>query len=135
MSMTTMGPKNRFRPVRMIAAGPILGRRAVMRPSLAPGADPECVIQATAGADALGFAAEDQPNVGDWVRVFDRAGDSIHVEAGGPYAVDARLATDALGRVVTALPGQRIVAIAMQAATAAGQLQPVRISRGMIAHS
>lgn len=118
----------------MIAAAPIIARRAVMRPSVALYADAAEVVPASAARDVVGIAAESQPKVGGVVHVVDRAGDSMTAESGGAFALDAKLTTDALGCLVTAAPGEPVVAVALQAATSAGLWVPVRLaSRGLIA--
>jgi hypothetical protein len=85
--------------------------RVVMR-----GADANTAIPATANAVSLGIAEDHQQNVGRPFRVADRPGELTWGEAGAAFALDALLASDANGRLVTATTTQNVAAIARQAA-------------------
>jgi hypothetical protein len=96
------------------------------------GADANTAIPATANAVSLGIAEDHQQNVGRPFRVADRPGELTWGEAGAAFALDALLASDANGRLVTATTTQNVAAIARQAATALGDLVNVELPpRGM----
>ena len=83
---------------------------------------------AGAGVHALGIFTPDN----DQAVV---SGDDLTVQikdigtwmAGGTFSAGAELASDANGKAITAASGKFILAVALKAATAAGQLVPVQI--------
>ena len=85
---------------------------------------------ATAGANAIGIVT---PSSDDAVA----EGDDLNVQvkdigtwiAGGAVELGAELTSDATGKAVTASGGDFITAIALEAATAAGQRIPVQICK------
>lgn len=114
-----------------IASGAIADRRAV-RPHASNAGQ---VVQG-AGSDGL-FGIVNQPKgVASGERVdVTHVGETL-AEAGAAVAAGALLTSDSLGRLVTAAPAagvnNRIIAIALEAASAAGDLIRVNINPGSI---
>ncbi|HVX39607.1 MAG TPA: hypothetical protein VHB25_08540 [Gemmatimonadaceae bacterium] len=128
MSTTTTGPKGPRNLNTAIAGGVILRGTAVKR-----GADQNTAVQATANSDNLGIAADYQDTAG---RTFSYhgPGSNCEVRTGAAVALDALLASDANGKLITATTGQHVTAIAREAATAADQLIAAETApRGMVA--
>lgn len=83
-----------------------------------------------AGANVIGIA------IGETDEIVDK-GDDVTVqikdigkwEAAAAIAVGAELATDATGKATTAASGQFVLGVALTAATAAGQLVQVQITK------
>lgn len=123
MSQTTMGPKGALFPNTAVAGGAIVRGTAVKR-----GADANTAVAGTANSVNLGIATDDQPTTGRTFPFADRAGETVEARAGAAFALDAPLASDAAGKLVTATTGQNVTAWALQAATAADQLVPVKIA-------
>lgn len=122
MSNIVPGPKGALRPNTYLAGAAITKNRFVKR-----GADADSVVPATANSAIMGVATDDQDTVGRPVSVADEPGEKVEVAAGAAFALDALLQSDANGRAVTATAGQRPGARAMAAATALGQLIPVKL--------
>lgn len=122
MSTTTFGPKGARRANTAIAGTAIVEGTAVKR-----GADQNTAVQATAASANLGIAVDNQDTVG---RAFPFAGPGEQVigRSGGAFALDALLASDANGKLVTATTGQAVTAIAREAATAGDQWVAVEVS-------
>ena len=82
----------------------------------------------SAGADVVGIALINNPDaVEAGGRVDVQVKDIGLWTAGGSFAAGALLATDAAGKAVTAASGKKIIARALEAATAAGDLVKVQI--------
>jgi hypothetical protein len=122
MSQTTMGPKGGHRPNTAISGGAIVYGTAIKR-----GADLNHAVQATANSLNLGIATDDVPTAERAFGFVDQAGEINEGRAGAAFALDAYLASDANGKLVTATTGQNAIARAKQAATAADQLVPVQL--------
>lgn len=119
---TTLGPKGGHRPNTAIAGGAIVRGTAVKR-----GADQNSVVQATANSVNLGIAIDDQDTSGRTVPIVDQPGEIVMGRVGAAVALDALLNSDANGKLVTAAATENVVAQALQAATAADQLIPVKL--------
>lgn len=107
----------------LIAEAAILPYRAVKF-----GAADGQVVQSAAAADAHVGIADNlgQDTAGARVDVImDRIADA---EAGAAFARGARLTADSQGRVITATTGARVIAVAMAAAGAAGEIVPVHVT-------
>lgn len=113
-------------PKTYIASGAIADRRIVRPHATTAGA----VVQASAATDALFGIVQQPKGVVDGERV-----DVLHlgealVEAGAAFTAGALLTSDAQGRAIAAAPAvgvnNRAIAMALEAATAAGDL--VRVS-------
>lgn len=129
MSTTTMGPKGGHRPNTAISGGAIVRGTAVKR-----GADQNTLVQATAASVNQGIATDDQPITGRAFTFVDQPGEVIEARAGAAFALDALLTSDANGKLITAATTNPVIAHALQAATAADQLVPVRLAqRGVLA--
>lgn len=91
-------------------------------------------IQAAAATDlSIGISNEVGPAAGER---FDGVLSGIaYVEAGAAFALGAEITSDAVGRGVTAAPATganaRVIAIALEAATAVGDVVPVLISQSV----
>ena len=115
-----------------IASGAIADRRAV-RPHASNAGQ---VVQGAAVSDAL-FGIVNQPKgVASGERVdVTHVGETL-AEAGAAIVAGALLTSDSVGRLVTAAPAagvnNRIIAIALEAASAAGDLIRVNINPGSI---
>lgn len=122
MSTTTMGPKGPRNQNTAIAGGVIIYGTAVKR-----GADQNTLVQATANAACVGIATDAQDTTG---HAFPFAGPGAIVEgrSSAAFALDALLASDANGKLLTATTGQNVVAIAREAATAADQWVAVEVA-------
>lgn len=110
---------------------PIKGYRAEVA-TLTPGVG---VIQGTAedqvtlaGANATikGIVALDQqlPPVGSEVAIHIGHGGPVYVQAGAAFANNALLTTDADGQFITCVATNKVLAKALAAASAAGELIP-----------
>jgi hypothetical protein len=129
MSQTTMGPKGPDRPNTAVAGSVILRGTAVKR-----GADLNTLVQATANSVNIGIAVDNQDTIGRTFPFVDQPGELVDGRAGAAFALDAVLASDANGKLVTATTGQNGIARAKQAATALDQLVPVMLlQQGFIA--
>jgi hypothetical protein len=122
MSTTTFGPKGARHPDTAIAGSVIVYGTAVKR-----GADQNTLVQATAASVNLGVACDSQDTVGR-AFLFAGPGEVVEGRVGAAVALDALLTSDANGKLITALTGNPVVAIAREAATAADQLIAVEIS-------
>lgn len=128
MSQTTMGPKGGHRPNTAIAGGAIVYGTAVKR-----GADANTLVQGTAASVNQGIATDDQ-TTGRAFTFVDQPGEIVEARAGAAFALDALLTSDANGKLITAASTNPVIAHALQAATAADQLVPVRLAqRGILA--
>lgn len=68
---------------------------------------------------------ENLPAIGDTVPVnLAAAGDTTYVQSGAAFAVDALLSVNASGQFITATTAQKVLARALAAAAAAGELVP-----------
>jgi hypothetical protein len=124
MSNVVTGPKGYAeRPTTMLAGAAVTRARAVKR-----GADADSCVPGTANSVNLGIALEDQDTVGRPVAIVHWRGALVEAAAGAAFALDALLASDANGRLVTATSGQNVTAVARQAATALSQLVVVEIA-------
>jgi hypothetical protein len=129
MSQTTMGPKGGHRPNTAIAGGAIVRATAVKR-----GADLNTLVQATNASVNQGIAIDDQPTTGRAFAFVDQPGEIVEGRAGAAFALDALLMSDANGKLITCTTTNPVIAHALQAATAADQLVPVRLAqRGILA--
>jgi sulfate adenylyltransferase subunit 1 (EFTu-like GTPase family) len=129
MSSTTMGPKGGHRPNTAIAGGAIVYGTAVKR-----GADLNTLVQATNASVNQGIAIDDQPTAGRAFAFVDQPGEIVEARAGAAFALDALLMSDANGKLITCTTTNPVIAHALQAATAADQLVPVRLAqRGILA--
>lgn len=129
MSSTTMGPKGGHRPNTAIAGGAIVFGTAVKR-----GADLNTLVQGTNASVNQGIATDDQPTTGHAFTFVDQPGEIVSGRAGAAFALDALLMSDASGKMITATTTNPVIAHALQAATAADQLVPVRLAqRGILA--
>lgn len=83
----------------------------------------------TAGAFCDGITNEDiaASEVGREVGIVVPDGAIAKLEAGAAFAVNANLASDTSGRGITAVPGNAIMAKALEAATAAGDIVEVQL--------
>lgn len=128
--MPTSGPKGALAPNTFLAGAAVVRYRAVKR-----GADANKVIMAAAATDVcLGISEDNQDTIGRALRVADRPGENVLGEAGAAFALDAKLTSDANGRLVTAAATNPVVALARQAAVALSDLVSVEIApRGMVA--
>lgn len=122
MSSTTMGPKGGHRPNTAISGAAIVYGTAVKR-----GADLNHAIQGTANSSNLGISLDDVAVAERAFSFVDQPGEIVEGRAGAAFALDALLASDSVGRFVTATTGQNATARAKQAATAADQLVPVQL--------
>src|SRR3954470_18117844 len=122
MSQTTMGPKGPDRPNTAVAGSVILRATAVKR-----GADLNTLVQATANSLNIGISTDNQDTIGRTFPFVDQPGEIVEGRAGAAFALDAVLASDANGKLVTATTGQNGIARAKQAATAVDQLVPVML--------
>ena len=110
-------------PKSYLAGAAIQQYRAVM-----VGADQSHVVQATAAAATMrGIAWDNQDVVDRAVAIVEDPSDKPLWEAGAAYAAGVKLTSDATGRAVLATAGQPVLAFAIEAATAAGQLRTVRL--------
>jgi hypothetical protein len=124
MSNTTAGPKGPLFPNTLIAGAAIVRGTIIKR-----GADATHGVQAAAAADVpLGIAVDNQATAEKPFPIADRAGEVVEGRAGAAFALDALLTSDANGKLVTAATGNKVAAIARQAATALDQLVPVEIA-------
>jgi hypothetical protein len=82
---------------------------------------------AGAGAGAVGLL-DNLPKLGSAARIV--TGGTAKGRAGAAYAVGVALKSDANGRLITAVAGDRIVGIAMEAALAIDELHEVRVTPG-----
>lgn len=93
------------------------------------------VIQAAAATDlSIGLSNEVSPVAGERCDiVLTGIG---YLEAGAAFALGAKLTSDAQGRGITAAPAAganaQIAAIALEAATAAGDVVPVLLAQGVM---
>lgn len=127
--MPASGPKGPLFPNTYRSGAAIVKNRAVMR-----GADLNHAIQATANAVPLGMATDNQQTAERPVTVADRSGERVLGAAGAAFALDALLTSDANGRYVTATTGQKVHAIARQAALALDDLVDIEIApKGLLA--
>ncbi len=88
----------------------------------------------TAGNSAIGVSAQASPasdTVGIPVAVFN--GGIMEVEAGAAVAVDADVTADATGRAITSASGNTINGVALTAASAAGEIIEVLLTKGAAA--
>jgi hypothetical protein len=85
---------------------------------------------ATAVGDAIIGVIDDIPYNAAGAQVAIRFGGTAQVVAGAAFAAGARLTTDASGRAITATVGQRYYAIALEAATAVGDMPEVFLQTG-----
>lgn len=128
MSGTTMGPKGPRNQNTALAGGAI-----VYGTSLKRGADETTLVQNTANGVSLGIATDTQATTGN-AFPFAGPGEIVEGRSSAAFALDALLASDASGKLVTATTGQNVAAIAREAATAADQWVPVEVApRGMLA--
>jgi hypothetical protein len=81
----------------------------------------------TAGEHALGIIIPGQASIASGDDVSVQVKDIGRWKAGAAVAVGAELTTDANGKAVTATSGAFILAIALEAAAAAGQIIKVQI--------
>lgn len=123
MSTTTMGPKGGHRPNTAISGGAIVYGTAVKR-----GADATHAVQGTANSVNLGISLDDIPVAERAFGFVDQPGEIVEGRAGAAFALDAPLTSDANGKLVTATTGQNVTGWALQAATAADQLVPVKLA-------
>lgn len=121
--MNSYGPKGALQPTTLIAESAVVKGRALRRG--AAGAD--TVRPAIANSQTVGIAVDSQSTAGNAVAVAHRPGECIEGCSGAAFALDAYLASDANGKLVTATTGQNVAAIAREAATAADQLVAVEI--------
>ena len=127
--MPTSGPKSALQPNTFLAGAAVVRYRAVKR-----GADENSVVPGTANSLNLGIAEDSQDTIGRSLRVADRPGEQVLGEVGAAVALDALLASDANGRLVTATTGQNVIAIARQAGAVLGDLISVEVaSKGRLA--
>lgn len=122
MSNVVTGPKGPHRANTGISGGAIVRGRAIKR-----GADANTFVAATANSVNAGIAVDDQDTTGRTFPFVDQPGEIVEGRVGAAVALDAYLTSDADGSLVTATVGQNIVAQALQAATAANQLIPVKL--------
>ena len=88
----------------------------------------------TAGNEAIGVSAAASPasnTAGIAVAIYN--GGVIKVEAGAAVAVDANVSSDNQGRAITSASGNRINGKALQAASAAGEMIEVLLTKGAAA--
>lgn len=104
-------------------ANDIIQYRAVKR-----GATADHGVRATAASVNLGIAMDNQDNINKSFPLAHRAGELVQAEVGAATAIDALLASDANGRLITATTGQSVTAIGREASTALGQLITVELA-------
>src|SRR4051812_17849168 len=121
MSKSTHGPQIQGMTT-YITGGAVVRGCGIKR-----GADLNTAVAATANSANLGVAYEDQPTAGRTFAAVTRPGETCLGRAGAAYALDAKLATDANGKFVTATTGQNVTAIGREAATAADQLVTIEL--------
>ena len=119
--MPVYGPQD-VKESTLLAGAAIVRNRFVKR-----GADADHCIQATANSVNLGVARDPQDVVEGVVPIAHTPGDLVQVEAGGAFALDALLTSDANGAAVTAASTNIVSAVARQAATGAGDLVLVEL--------
>lgn len=119
--MPANGPKV-GNPNSYVAEAAVTQYRFVKRGAAADG-----VVPATAASTNVGVALDNQDTVGQPVLVADDPSDKPLVEAGGAIAVGAKVTSDANGKAVTAAAGNPVSAIALAAASGAGDLIPVAL--------
>lgn len=119
---TAYGPKGPLFPSTLRAGAAITANRAVKR-----GATLDDAIPATAASVNVGIAMDNQDEVGAAVGVAHRPGELVTAESGAAFALDAKLTSDATGRLITAAATNPVTAIAREAATAAGELVCVEL--------
>jgi hypothetical protein len=129
MSQTTMGPKGGHRPNTAIAGGAIVRGTAVKR-----GADLNTLVQGTAASVNQGIAIDDQPTTGRTFPFVDQPGEIVE----GAFRRRVRARRAAHERCERQADhrgdGNPVIAHALQAATVADQLVPVRLAqRGILA--
>lgn len=93
-----------------------------------------CVLAAAATDLSIGICGDVSPLAGER---FDAVLTGIaYVEAGAAFALGARLTSDAQGRAINAAPAAgsnvQIIAVALEAAVAAGDVVPVLISQSVM---
>ncbi len=91
------------------------------------GADMDHGVRGTAAAVCLGIAMDNQDNIEKSFPLAHRAGEIVQGEVGAAVAIDAKLASDANGRLITAVSTNPVVAIAREAATTLSQLIAVEL--------
>jgi hypothetical protein len=64
----------------------------------------------------------------------DQPGEIVEARAGAAFALDALLTSDANGKLITCTTTNPVIAHALQAATAADQLVPVRSPSAAFSH-
>lgn len=111
--MNINGPKGAKEPAVALVGAAVKKGHAVKR-----GADVEHVIHGTAGAVCVGIATDDQDTAEKPVSYAHRPGERVVACAGAAFAVDALLKSDGTGKLVTAVAGDNVVAIAREAAGA-----------------
>jgi hypothetical protein len=92
-----------------------------------------CIQSAAATDLSIGLSNEVGPAIGER---FDGVLTGIgYLEAGAAFALGAEITSDSVGRGVTAAPAagvnNRIVAIALEAAVALGDIVPVLLAQGV----
>ena len=93
-----------------------------------------CVLAANSGDLSIGICGEVSPLAGER---FDAVLSGIaYVEAGGAFALGARLTSDAQGRGIIAAPSagsnMQIIGMALEASLASGDIVPVLISQSVM---
>lgn len=115
--MNTNGPKGALAPMTAIAESAVTKGRAVRR-----GATADAVVPSVNASVCVGIAVDTQSTAGKPVAIAHRPGEIIEVEAGAAFAADALLMSNASAQLITATTGNPVIAVAREAATAAGQL-------------
>lgn len=116
-----MGPKG---PINLNTA--IAGTAIVLGTAVKRGADQSTVVQATANSQNLAIAYDNQDTIGRRVQIAG-SGCSVLGRVGAAVALDALLASDANGKLITATTTQFAIARALEAATAVDQLIAIEV--------
>jgi hypothetical protein len=112
MSTTTFGAKGPRDMGTAIAGSAIVYGTVVKR-----GADQSTLVQGTAACVPVGIATDNQETIGREFPFAFREGEMVEGRSGAAFALDALLASDANGKLVSAVSGNPIAAVAREAST------------------
>ena len=93
----------------------------------------QTVAIAGAAGDAIGILQNEPDAAGKAALVAEAGSGTSEVIAGAAFAVGARLASNAAGRLIAATAGQHYIAIAREAATADGDRVEALLTKGLVA--
>lgn len=122
-----IGPKGALMPSAIRVGAAVEANRIIKR-----GADKDHAVLSTAiSTGMMGITEEAQATVDKPVRYAHRPGELVRLEAGAAVALDAKVTSDGTGRGTTAAATNPYIAIAREAAAAAGDLFLVEIAYGV----